>query len=125
VPRGADQSDIAADLVVRREAAACFSEAGDSIRARIELYNPTRPGRLGAYEDMRARRGPGDPRVGVAPQPHVAIWLSRGLLAESCRGWGARPRPSRLREIADEFRRNQSGRKEGANLIALAGTRRW
>jgi tetratricopeptide (TPR) repeat protein len=115
-----DQSDIAADLVVRREAAACFSEAGDSIRARIELYNSYFDlVELGAYDD--ARRGLHAIHEWASRRNLMSlVWLSRGLLAETLArvGRAAEAIPV-MREIADEFRRNQSGRKEGATLIAL------
>jgi len=115
-----DQSDIAADLLVRREAAACFSEAGDTIRARIELYNSYFDlVELGAYED--ARRGLQAIHEWASRRNLMSlVWLSRGLLAETLSRVG-RPADAIpvMREIADEFRRNQSGRKEGATLIAL------
>ncbi|HEU5057002.1 MAG TPA: tetratricopeptide repeat protein, partial [Kofleriaceae bacterium] len=115
-----DQSDIAADLAVRREAAACFSEAGDSIRARIELYNTYFDlVELGAYED--ARRGLQAIHEWASRRNLMSVvWLSRGLLAETLARMGrAAEAIPVMREIADEFRRNQSGRKEGATLIAL------
>jgi tetratricopeptide (TPR) repeat protein len=115
-----DQSDIAADLVVRREAAACFSEAGDSIRARIELYNSYFDlVELGAYDD--ARRGLQAIHEWASRRNLMSlVWLSRGLLAETLARMGrAAEAIPVMREIADEFRRNQSGRKEGATLIAL------
>jgi tetratricopeptide (TPR) repeat protein len=115
-----DQSDIAADLVIRREAAACFAEAGDTIRARIELYNSYFDlVELGAYDD--ARRGLQAIHEWAGRRNLMSlVWLSRGLLAETLSrvGRAAEAIPA-LREIADEFRRNQSGRKEGATLIAL------
>ena len=115
-----DQSDIAADLAVRREAAACFSEAGDSIRARIELYNSYFDlVELGAYDD--ARRGLQAIHEWASRRNLMSlVWLSRGLLAETLSriGRAAEAIPV-MREIADEFRRNQGGRKEGATLIAL------
>ncbi len=115
-----DQSDIAADLVVRREASACFSEAGDSIRARIELYNSYFDlVELGAYDD--ARRGLQAIHEWASRRNLMSlVWLSRGLLAETLArtGRAAEAIPV-MREIADEFRRNQSGRKEGATLIAI------
>ena len=115
-----DQSDIAADLVVRREAAACFSEAGDGIRARIELYNAYFDlVELGAYDD--ARRGLQAIHEWASRRQLMSlVWLSRGLLAETlARSGRAAEAIPVMREIADEFRRNQSGRKEGATLIAI------
>ena len=114
------QSNIPADLAARREAAGYFEEAGDTIRAHFELFNCNFDlFHLGAFEE--ALRGFESLREwGMRRNIMSLVWLSRGLLAETLSRVG---RPAEavpvMREIADEFRRNQSGRKEGATLIAL------
>ena len=116
-----DQSNIALDLRRRREAAACFAEAGDTLRARVELYNCYLDLiELGAYDEAQA---------GLAATHDWAVrrnlmsmvWVSRSLQAEALWRLG-RPQEAVpvMREVAVALARTQSGRKEGGTLVALA-----
>jgi len=115
------QSNIAADLASRREAAECFAQGGDTVRSRLELYNCYFDLlQLGAYEE--ARRG----------LESIYEWATRhkmsslasvvnGLLGETlfCLGRTREAIPV-LEEVLEQQRRNKSGRQEGAIAITLA-----
>ncbi len=116
-----DQSNIALDLRLRREAAACFAEAGDTLRSRVEMYNCYLDlVELGAYDEAQAELGVTHSWA-VRRNLMSIVWVSRSLQAEALWRLG-RPHEAVpvMREVAVALARTQSGRKHGGTLVALA-----
>jgi tetratricopeptide (TPR) repeat protein len=115
------QSNIATDLAARREAARCFEEAGDTIRAQYERCNVYFDlVQLGAYEEaLRGFRALEEwsLRHGIVALARTA----RGMIGDALLGLGmAGEALAAYTQIIDEQRRSNAPRREGGILFARA-----
>jgi tetratricopeptide (TPR) repeat protein len=115
------QSNIATDLAARREAARCFEEAGDSIRAQYERCNVYFDlVQLGAYEEaLRGFRALEEwsLRHGILALARTA----RGMIGDALLGLGkAGEALAAYTQIIDEQRRSNAPRREGGILFTRA-----
>ena len=115
------QANIPADLAARREAAACFEEAGDTIRAHYERYNCVFDLlQLGAFDEA-ARGFHALEEWAVRHSVLALARLARALRAEALYFLGSRrPAIDTLEEVLEEHRRSQSPRQAGAIAFSLA-----